>query len=87
MPPGATILTVQGISKSFGTRTVLRDVSFAPLDNAAVTVKVTAPDGKPIDLTAEASAKESGVYEAAYVPRQSGAYRVQAELVGGGGHR
>jgi ATP-binding cassette subfamily F protein uup len=29
VPPGATILTVQGISKSFGTRSVLRDVSFA----------------------------------------------------------
>jgi uncharacterized membrane protein len=59
-------------------RVTLRDVSFAPLDNATVTVKVTGPDGKALDLTAEASPKESGAYEAAYVPRQSGAYRVQA---------
>jgi uncharacterized membrane protein len=58
-------------------RVAVRDPAHAPLDNAAVTVKVTGPDGKAIDLTAEASAKESGVYEAAYVPRLPGAYRVQ----------
>ncbi len=59
-------------------RVVVRDPAHAPLDNGAVTVKVTTPDGKAIDLTAEASPKESGVYEAPYVPRMSGAYRVQA---------
>lgn len=59
-------------------RVAVRDPAHAPLDNAAVTMKVTGPDGKPLDLTAEPSARESGVYEVAYVPRQPGAYRVQA---------
>jgi len=76
-----SVVPAEGSSDDAGQlklRVTLRDVSFAPLDNAAVTVKVTGPDAKPLDLTAEASPKESGVYEAAYVPRQSGAYRVQA---------
>ncbi|MGB7160923.1 MAG: glutamine amidotransferase, partial [Tepidisphaeraceae bacterium] len=66
-------------------RVALRDASHAPLDNAAVTVKVTGPDGKPLDLTAEASARESGVYETAYVPRQPGAYRAQVTALAADG--
>ncbi len=31
----------------------VRDPAYAPLDNAAVTMKVTGPDGKPVQLTAE----------------------------------
>jgi hypothetical protein len=57
-----------------------RDASYAPLDNAAVTVQVTAPDGKPAQLTAEASARNAGVYEASYVPRQPGAYRADVTV-------
>jgi hypothetical protein len=58
-------------------RVRVRDEAYAPLDNAAVTVRVTGPDGKPTELTAEAGAQEPGLYEAAYVPRQPGAYRAQ----------
>ncbi|HEV2292704.1 MAG TPA: glutamine amidotransferase [Tepidisphaeraceae bacterium] len=63
----------------------VRDAAHAPLDNAAVTVRVTGPDGKSVDLTAEPSARESGMYEAAYVPRQPGAYRVQAMVAAADG--
>jgi uncharacterized membrane protein len=55
----------------------VRDAQYAPQDNAAVTVRVTTPDGKTVDLPAEASTREAGLYEAIYVPRQSGAYRAQ----------
>jgi hypothetical protein len=55
----------------------VRDAKYAPLDNAAVTVRVTGPDGKPAQLTAEPSAKKAGIYEATYVPRQGGAYRAE----------
>jgi hypothetical protein len=65
-PDGALTLTA-----------VVRDPSYAPLDNAAVTIKVTPPDGKPVDLRADADPKQSGRYQAVYVPRQSGAYRAQ----------
>ena len=55
----------------------VRDAAYAPLDNATVTVRVTGPDGAPLDLTAEPAQGEAGRYEAAYVPRQPGAYRAQ----------
>ena len=55
----------------------VRDGAYAPLDNASVSVEVTGPDGKPVQLTAEASDRKAGLYEASYVPRQPGAYRAQ----------
>jgi uncharacterized membrane protein len=57
-----------------------RDASYAPLDNAAVAVTVTGPDAQPVALTAEASSRKAGVYEASYVPRQPGAYRAEATV-------
>jgi hypothetical protein len=65
-PEGALSLGVQ-----------LRDHAYAPLDNAAVTIRVTTPDGKSVDLRAEPDARQAGRYEAVYVPRQPGAYRAQ----------
>jgi uncharacterized membrane protein len=60
----------------------VRDPAYAPLDNAAVTIKVTGPDGKAIDLRTDPSANESGRYEAIYGPRQAGAYRAQVAALG-----
>jgi uncharacterized membrane protein len=56
-------------------RVKVRDAAYAPLDNATVKVRVTGPDGKPIELTGEPSERERGVYAVTYVPRQAGAYR------------
>jgi hypothetical protein len=56
----------------------VRDESYAPLENAAVTIRVTAPDKQTLDLAAEASDRKAGVYQATYVPRQPGAYRAEA---------
>ncbi|HZN65603.1 MAG TPA: glutamine amidotransferase [Tepidisphaeraceae bacterium] len=55
----------------------VRDPAYAPLDNATVSVNVTAPDGTSLDLTAEPAEKEAGLYEALYVPRQPGPYRAR----------
>ncbi|MBW3543755.1 MAG: hypothetical protein KY476_26200, partial [Planctomycetes bacterium] len=54
----------------------LRERDFAPLDNAAVELAVSAPDGEIIKLAAEPSLAEPGLYEAAFVPRSAGAFRV-----------
>ncbi len=54
----------------------VRDPAFSPLDNAEVSVQVTTPDGQKVDLTADASSREAGLYEATYVARQPGPYRV-----------
>jgi uncharacterized membrane protein len=59
----------------------VRDPKFQPLDNAGVTLKVL-PVGSasPVSLTAETSAEEPGLYEASYIPRDNGGYRVDAAV-------
>jgi hypothetical protein len=59
-----------------------REKTFLPLDNAAVQLVVTAVEGgakttNVVKLKADA-ATEPGLYEASYVTRHAGAYRVDA---------
>lgn len=56
----------------------LHDEKYRPLDNAAVLVKITPPDGKELTLTAE-PADKTGEYAVTYVPRQAGIYRANVE--------
>ena len=62
-----------------------RDAKFLPIDNAGVTLRITpvgtAGKGATITLPAEASASEPGLYEATYIPRESGGYRVEAAVL------
>jgi len=63
-----------------------RDAKFQPLDEASVVIEVQpvrfeGPAGaldKPIRLVAEPALSEAGLYEATYVPRQTGGYRATA---------
>ncbi|HEX8313091.1 MAG TPA: glutamine amidotransferase, partial [Chthoniobacteraceae bacterium] len=58
-----------------------RDTKYRPMENASVVLTVQAPGAaEPIMLEAEASAREPGVFETSYVPRNSGGYRVTAEV-------
>ncbi len=64
----------------------VRDGKFLPVENAAVTLKVQAvAGGAPIALQAEASAEEPGLYEATYIPREGGGYRVDAVVASDAG--
>ncbi len=64
----------------------VRDGKFQPMENSAVLLKVQAVNGgEPITLHAEASAEEPGLYEASYIPRESGGYRVDANVAGESG--
>ncbi len=62
----------------------VRDKKFLPLDNAAVTLHVS-PVGvsgtNVIRLTAEPSVTQAGVYEATYVPRETGGYHAEAVVI------
>ena len=63
----------------------VRDKKFQPLDNATVTLNVR-PVGASgatnlIRLTAEAAPTQAGVYEATYVPRETGGYHAEAVVV------
>jgi uncharacterized membrane protein len=58
-----------------------KDKKFLPLDNATVAVLVRRADGtstNAVRLAAEASAKEAGLFEAVYVPRETGGYHAEA---------
>jgi hypothetical protein len=69
-------------------RVRVRDAKFQPLDNASVSLEVrrlpaeATTEGKTnfIRLRAEASAAEPGLYEATYLPRASGGYKVTASV-------
>lgn len=62
------------------------DRKFQAVDNAAVTLTVTSAtsstDGTvtPLTLTAEPATDSSGSYEATFIPRQDGGYRVDATV-------
>jgi len=66
--------------------TRVRDGKFLPVENAAVTLKVQpVSGGEPITLRADPSAEDPGLYEASYIPRESGGYRVDASVAGESG--
>ena len=59
-------------------RVAVRDPEYKPMDNASVSLLVTAPDGSDRELRPEPSSGEAGTYLVSYVPRQPGAYRAKA---------
>lgn len=78
-PNGAVTLQVRARGKDF-----------QPLDNATVSLSVRplgafGTNQSEIQITAEPSATEPGLYEATYIPRDSGAYQARATVVGNGG--
>ncbi|QEL19652.1 glutamine amidotransferase [Limnoglobus roseus] len=56
------------------------DAEYVPLDNAAVSVQITRPNGETLTLPAEADRREAGQYLATFVPREPGAYRATATV-------
>ena len=53
----------------------VRDKLFEPLDNATVSLRLKTPEGRQIELTAEASERAAGQYETTFASRTPGAYR------------
>ena len=52
----------------------VRDPEFLPLDNATVKITVRPPEGESLELEADPSSEEPGVYETTYVARASGCF-------------
>ncbi len=66
----------------------VRDKKFQPLDNATVTLHVRAVGAgatNVIRLTAEPAPTQAGVYEAIYVPRETGGYHAEAVVTDANG--
>ena len=66
----------------------VKDKNFQPLDNASVSLlvrKANATATNAVRITAEASAREAGLFEAVYVPREAGGYHAEAIVNGENG--
>jgi hypothetical protein len=58
----------------------VNDAEYKPQLNADVSLKVTSPSGQEIRLTTEQDTQKAGRYSTTFVSRESGAYRVTAEV-------
>jgi uncharacterized membrane protein len=74
-----------GESRVVTIRVQVRDGLYQPQDNATVKLTITGPDAVPLTLTAEPALDAPGVFTAAYVPRQAGAYRGSIDVIDAGG--
>lgn len=63
---------------------LVRNAGFEPQADAAVTLRVSGPDGKTETLTAAAAAGNPGRYAAAFRPSANGVYRIAADAARGG---
>jgi uncharacterized membrane protein len=63
----------------------VRDKAFRPQDDATVKIEAQEPDGTKLDLAAEPSADEPGLFESSIHARHAGAYRVKATVKDGTG--
>jgi hypothetical protein len=74
-----------GEGRRSGSSTCLRvrvhDAEYLPLENAIVKLRVAAPDGRQIELAAEADDKEAGVYVARHPSRTPGPYRADVTVI------
>ncbi|MHC4406181.1 MAG: glutamine amidotransferase [Planctomycetota bacterium] len=66
-------------------RVAVADPEYQPMDNASITLTVTAPDGKETELRAEPASDRAGTYVATYVPRVAGAFRADASVTAADG--
>lgn len=71
----------ESVEKAIVIRTQVRDVEFKPQDNANVTVTITSPSGKVLELSAEPDAAEAGQYLIQCWPRETGGYRAEATVI------
>ena len=66
-----------------GSRAILvtvKDQQYLAQDNADVRIEVNTPQGESVELVAEPSDQEAGVYQVDYFPRDDGPYRVTARV-------
>jgi hypothetical protein len=63
----------------------VRDKGFRALDDATVRIEAQEPDGTKLDLAAEPSASEPGLFESSIHARNAGGYRVKATVKDGDG--
>lgn len=56
----------------------VREKNFEPMDNVSIAIEVRDPQAQKLQLTGEPVLTESGLFEAAYIPRYNGSYFARA---------
>ena len=88
------IQRADGAGQSTTLQVRVRDKSFEPADNVSIALEVdepnaagTEPGGRRVQLTAAPAPAESGLFEAAYVPRTSGGYLARVAVTDAAGSK
>jgi hypothetical protein len=79
------VLQPNATNQAVTLRIQARDKAFEPLDNVSLVVEVQETEGGTVRPAAAPVPTESGVFEATYVPRSSGGYRVKVVASDAGG--
>ncbi len=83
--PGTIEVRAEPDAQSVRIEVRARDVKFEPIENARVTVKIQRSGAKGADaelnIPAEPSPKDAGLYIATFTPRESGGYRAEATVL------
>ena len=66
------------INQPVALRIQARDKDFEPVDNVSVVIEVREPGDRQVRLAAEPVLSQAGLFEAIYVPHQSGGYYARA---------
>jgi hypothetical protein len=75
----STLPAAEGRSRNLAVHAL--DQEFKPLDNANISLRVRRLGAtNSVPLQAEAAAENAGVYQAQYLPRETGAYLANAEV-------
>lgn len=61
----------------------IRDEEYQPRENSTVSLAITAPGAAPLQISAEPSLTEAGLFEALYVPRDEGSYLAEVTVTNG----
>ena len=74
------IKTDKNVGKPNRIEVTARDEEYLPLDNATVALTITAPSGKPLELTCNPDPETAGLYFADYLASDAGVYQVTAKV-------
>jgi hypothetical protein len=83
--PRRVDMEVVAAKKNSSTSSLLvtvKDEEFKPLENAKVVLKVKTPKHETIELSTQPSSEKAGLFEAAFLARDDGAYIAEATVTG-----
>lgn len=78
-------ITAAGSHELINPQVRVRDMAFLPQDDATVKIEIEEPENGHLDLTAEPSDREAGLFDLSTHAGKAGAYRIKASVKDGTG--